>query len=68
LIGSNSDDPAKKDPSREGYKFLGWSTQKTPAENDKLLQKGEQIQVDTIKEETNNVLYAQMAKTERRFH
>ena len=62
LIGSNSDDPAKKDPSREGYKFLGWSTQKTPAENDKLLQKGEQIQVDTIKEETNNVLYAQWQK------
>ena len=61
-IGSNSDDPAKKDPSREGYKFLGWSTQKTPAENDKLLQKGEQIQVDTIKEETNNVLYAQWQK------
>ena len=62
MIGSNSDDPAKKDPSREGYKFLGWSTQKTPAENDKLLQKGEQIQVDTIKEETNNVLYAQWQK------
>ena len=61
-IGSNSDDPAKNDPSREGYKFLGWSTQKTPAENDKLLQKGEQIQVDTIKEKTDNVLYAQWQK------
>ena len=61
-IGSNSDDPAKNDPSREGYKFLGWSTQKTPAENDKLLQKGEQIQVDTIEEEKDNVLYAQWQK------
>ena len=61
-IGSNSDDPAKIDPFREGYKFLGWSTQKTPAENDKLLRKGEQIQVDTIKEETVNVLYAQWQK------
>lgn len=61
-IGSNSDDPAKNDPSREGYKFLGWSTQKIPAENDKLLKKGEQIQVDTIQENTDNVLYAQWQK------
>lgn len=61
-IGSNSDDPAKNDPSREGYKFLGWSTQKIPAENDKLLKKGEQIQVDTIQENTDNVLYAQWKK------
>ena len=61
-IGSNSDDPAKNDPSREGYKFLGWCTQKIPAENDKLLKKGEQIQVDTIQENTDNVLYAQWQK------
>ncbi|QUO20903.1 InlB B-repeat-containing protein [Clostridiaceae bacterium Marseille-Q4143] len=61
-IGSNSDDPAKNDPFREGYKFLGWSTQKIPAENDKLLKKGEQIQVDTIQENTDNVLYAQWQK------
>ena len=61
-IGSNSDDPAQNDPSREGYKFLGWSTQKILAENDKLLKKGEQIQVDTIQENTDNVLYAQWQK------
>lgn len=38
------------------------STQKIPAENDKLLKKGEQIQVDTIQENTDNVLYAQWQK------
>lgn len=62
LIGSNSDDPAKKDPSREGYKFLGWSTIPNPAAGEKLLQKDSSIQVDTIQENTDNVLYAQWQK------
>jgi uncharacterized repeat protein (TIGR02543 family) len=61
-IGSDIGDPAKNDPTRIGYKFLGWSIQKTPSENDKLLKKGEQIQVDTIQENTDNVLYAQWQK------
>ena len=61
-IGSNSDDPAKNDPTRDGYRFLGWSTNPTPAAGEKLLQKNSKIQVDTIKEATNNVLYAQWQK------
>ena len=61
-IGSDIDDPAKNDPSREGYKFLGWSTTQNPAAGEKLLQKDSSIQVDTIQENTDNVLYAQWQK------
>lgn len=61
-IGSNSDDPAKNDPTRDGYRFLGWSTNPTSAAGEKLLQKNSKIQVDTIKEAKNNVLYAQWQK------
>lgn len=62
LIGSDIDDPAKNDPSREGYKFLGWSTTQNPAAGENLLQKDSSIQVDTIQENTDNVLYAQWQK------
>ena len=61
-IGSDIDDPAKNDPSRKGYKFLGWSTSPNPAAGEKLLQKDSSIQVDTIQENTDNVLYAQWQK------
>ena len=61
-IGSDiNNDPAHKNPTRSGYKFLGWSTNPNPAAGEKLLQIGSSIQVDTI-DATNNVLYAQWQK------
>lgn len=44
---------------REGYTFVGWTTDKDG--EGKLLQTGDLIQVDTINSE-NNVLYAQWVK------
>ena len=46
------------EPLRDGYDFLGWSKSPEPAEDETLLQVGDTIQVDTLKEETN-ILYAQ---------
>ncbi len=45
--------------SREGYVFIGWTTDQTGEGT--LLQKGDVIQVDTLNPETN-VLYAQWQK------
>lgn len=60
-IGSKTGDPAATDPVRSGYRFLGWSTVKTPGTGETLLKKGDRVQVDTLQPE-NNRLYAQWQK------
>ena len=47
---------AEKDPERMGYRFLGWTTD--PEGKGTLYQKGDEIRIDTLDEETNK-LYAQ---------
>ena len=54
----NSEYEIDYEPERDGYDFLGWSKSPEPAEGETLLQVGDIIQVDTLKEETN-ILYAQ---------
>lgn len=50
---------AKENPTRDGYEFIGWTTDAAGTET--LLKNGNKIQVDTLNPE-NNVLYAQWRK------
>lgn len=50
--------------TRDGYEFIGWSTNQDETDESKLIKAGEKVQVDTITPE-NNVLYAQWKVAEK---
>lgn len=50
--------------TRDGYEFIGWSTNQDETDESKLIKAGDKVQVDTITPE-NNVLYAQWKVAEK---
>lgn len=50
--------------TRDGYEFIGWSTNQNETDKRKLIKAGDEVQVDTITPE-NNVLYAQWKVAEK---
>ena len=50
--------------TRDGYEFIGWSTNQDETDESKLIKAGDKVQVDTITPE-KNVLYAQWKVAEK---
>ena len=50
-------------PTGENWIFLGWYTKPVAEEGAKLISRGDKIQIDTINEKDENILYAQWQKT-----